>query len=136
MSETSDFVRVFRAAAHQLNRLETARTWAGFAQWLGSEHNIVLTAATAAAWANLGYMPREALPLIADGVSPETAGEMEDLATQIAGGVEQRRTDRIAELERGAGWLGPSKVRWREDPDDPEHIIVDIDVSPEEDRNA
>jgi hypothetical protein len=121
------FIQEYRAAARQLNRYETGLQWAGFAKWLAKTHGITLTAAAAAQWANIGYFPREALHLIVEGVTPETADEMENLAVDLAGGPEQRKAQRIAELEQSGQFIGPRLVRWREDPDDPEHIIVDIE---------
>jgi hypothetical protein len=103
------------ATQHQTSRI--AREW--------MEMNV--PAADAAAWASLGYLPSEARPLIEQGVTPETAREMDQLADDIAGGPEARAMQVIDGLIAEGTLVDPARVRQEQDPDDPHHIIVHID---------
>ena len=125
MSGKIEFIKEFRAAARQLNDYRIAGDWMRLADALKADR-ITLTAADAAQWADLGYLPGEAVALILDGVTPETAGEMDRLATTIAGGPDQRAAQRIDEMVRTGVLVDPARVHRREDPDDPLHVIVDI----------
>lgn len=121
-----EFIHAFRAAATQLNGYRIAGDWARLAEALQAD-NITLTAADAAHWASLGYLPGDAAPLILDGVTPDTAGEMDELATDLAGGSEQRAMQRVDELVADGVLVDPARVRQDVDPDDPDHIIIRID---------
>lgn len=68
-------------------------------------------AATAAAWASLGYLPGEAAPLIAAGVTPEMAAEMEQLDIDIAGSPEERAAQMIDRLVAEGVLIDPRQVR-------------------------
>lgn len=120
------FIQEFRAAATQLNGYRAAGEWARLAEALEAD-GITLTAADAARWASHGYLPSEAAPLILDRVTPDTAGEMDDLATDLAGGSDQRAMQRVDELVADGVLVDPARVRQEVDPDDPHHIIVHID---------
>ncbi|MGI5215097.1 hypothetical protein [Plantactinospora sp. CA-290183] len=61
--------------------MSTSARW-----WKLSLRHPEVTAPIAAIWARLGYLPEEAGPLIADGITPATAREMERHAVQEAGG--------------------------------------------------
>lgn len=124
-----EFIHEFRAAATQLNGFRTAGDWMRLSEALRAD-GITLTAAEAALWADAGYLPGEAVALILDRVSPEQAGELDDLATHIAGGPEQRAAQRIDELVRAGVLTDPAFVRQRQGPDDPDRIIVDIRPEP------
>jgi hypothetical protein len=80
----------------------------------------------AAAWASLGYLPAEAAPLIEAGVTPRIAGEMDELAEDIAGGHEERAMQVIDQLVAEGVLVDPALVRQQQDPDDPNHVIVHI----------
>lgn len=85
----------FRAAAHQLHNYKIGRLW----------FEAGVSATDAATWANAGFTPAEALPLIETGITVEmaTAGDGE-------GTSEQRAMD----------WID----RFREDP----HLVVPPDA--------
>jgi hypothetical protein len=92
-----------------------------------ASHGVTLTAAEAARWADAGYLPGEATPLIRDGVTPQTAGEIDELGTELAGGHEQRAMQVIDGLVRDGVLVNPTRVRQQQDPNDPTHVIVHID---------
>ncbi|GLY08211.1 hypothetical protein [Actinoplanes sp. NBRC 101535] len=128
-----EFVKEYRAKASQLTDYRIAGDWARLAEHLQNS-GITLTAADAARWADAGYLPAEAAPLISDGVTPEQAGELEDLATDIAGGPEARALQVVDDLVRDGVLVNPARVSWHEDPADPTHIIVDIQPDPNGDN--
>ncbi|MEU7591183.1 hypothetical protein AB0A95_33425 [Micromonospora sp. NPDC049230] len=64
------YIGEFRALSRQLNTSVIGGRW-----W-----KLRVDAAAAAAWANLGYLPEEAAPLIADGITPETVLDAETSA--------------------------------------------------------
>jgi hypothetical protein len=128
-----NFIKSFRASASQLNSYSIAGDWMRLAVQLDAAGS-TLTAADAALWADAGYLPGEAAPLIADGVTPQQAAELDELATNIAGGPEAQAMQRIDELVRDGVLVDPSQVRWREDPRDPLHVIVDVMVAGEHPR--
>lgn len=63
----ADYVHTYRARARQLTALPIIGQWRALA--VGAE--------LAAAWANRGYLPDEAAPLIADGVTPDLVASVE-----------------------------------------------------------
>ena len=78
-------------------------------------------------WASAGYLPAEAAPLIAQGVTPETALEMDEITDDIAGGPEQRAAQVVDGLVADGVLVDPARVRQEQDPHDPTHIIVHIE---------
>lgn len=93
----------YMAGATQLATYRLAREWmeAG------------VPAADAAAWASLGYQPVEAAPLIASGVTPQMAGELDEIATSVAGSSEERAAQVIDRLVAQGilGWT--ARTAWR-----------------------
>jgi hypothetical protein len=61
------FWRAYKTEARQLAFVAIAREW----------HAAGITPHAAADWANRGFLPHEALPLIADGITPELVGAVE-----------------------------------------------------------
>jgi hypothetical protein len=120
-----EFIHEFRTKARQLAGFRLTGDWVRLAEALEAD-GITLTGDQAARWANTGHLPGEAAPLIRAGVTPEIADEMDQLAIDIAGGPEAHAMDVIDRLAADGALVNPSRVRWREDPDDPTHIIVDI----------
>lgn len=117
------------AAAYRtaLEELDAYRPSTHFLQVARGWYDSGVPADEAARWLALGYLPHEAAPLIADGVTPDTAAELEQLADDIAGSPEQRAMQRIDELVRGGVLVDPSRVRWQEDPNDPMRVVVDVE---------
>ncbi len=97
VSDKIAFIREFRDAARQLRDFSIAGDWMRLA-WALRDNGIDLTAVDAAAWADLGFRPAEAAPLIASGISPATYREMEDHAEQQAGGTDAHAAERIAQM--------------------------------------
>ncbi|MFG2046113.1 hypothetical protein ACGFIW_01615 [Micromonospora sp. NPDC048935] len=108
------YTAVYYAHATQHRTSRAAR------EWMEAE----VPAAEAARWANAGYLPAEAEPLIADGVTPETATEMDQLADDLAGGPEARAMQVIDAMVADGTLVDPARVRQVQDPDDPTHTIV------------
>ena len=100
LRQFSIYASVYMAAATRLATYRLAREWmdAGIA------------ADAAAAWASLGYLPAEATPLIVGGVTPQMAGEMDQIATDLAGGPEQRAAQLIDQLVAEGVLVDPSRV--------------------------
>jgi hypothetical protein len=108
LREFGAYAEEYMAAATHLATYRRAREWmeAG------------VSAETAAAWANLGYLPAEAAPLIAAGVTPQMAGEMDRLADDIAGSPEERAAQLIDRLVAEGVLVDPKRVRRAQLPDD------------------
>lgn len=119
LREFSAYAAEYMAGATRLATYRLAREWM----------NAGVDAHDAAAWASLGYLPAEAAPLIADGVTPATAGEVDDLANTVAGGPEERAMQVVDGLVGDGTLVDPRRVRQQQDPDDPHHIIVKIEPS-------
>lgn len=119
---------VYRAAATQLATGRDARGWMETMvdYRAATREQLEAHAAQSARWASAGYMPGEAQRLIADGVTPETANELDDLAVDIAGGPDERAAQRIDELVRDGVLVDPARVVQTQDPDDPYHTIITI----------
>lgn len=119
-----EWVRQFREKATKLNAYPIAGDWwrLRLAPW-----RLRLPADEAAAWASLGYLPGEAAPLIAAGVTPQMAADLETIATDVAGSPEERAAQVIDRLVAGGILVDPARVRTRQDPNDPTHTIVNID---------
>lgn len=64
----ADYVTAYRATARQLAALPIIGRWRAAG----------VDPQTAAGWANKGYLPDEAAPLIADGVTPDLVEAVED----------------------------------------------------------
>jgi len=113
----AEFVTAYRAAARQLYGPEHILGWLTL--------DLDVPAQDAAAWANLGYMPAEAAPLIAQGITPAMALAAQEAAAAGAGsgGYAMLRVD---ELVADGTIVNPRRVSTREDPDDPMHIIVTV----------
>lgn len=121
-----EFVQEFRASAARLNGFAEAGAWMRLAEGLEAD-GVILTATQAARWADAGFLAGEAASLILDGVTPETAAELDQVATEAAGGPERRAMDRIDSLVRNGVLVDPARVRQEQDPDDPDRIIVHIE---------
>lgn len=67
------YVREFAAQARQLNSYRIGGQW-----W-----KLRVPAEVAAEWANLGYLPEEAAPLIADGITPAMVRDVESPAGEV-----------------------------------------------------
>lgn len=80
----------------------------------------------AAAWANLGYLPAEATPLMASGMTPETVTEMEQHAERPAGGAEALREQRIAQMVQAGEVVDPARAIRVQDPTDPRCEIIAV----------
>lgn len=61
------YIREFRSAATQLNTSRIGGQW-----W-----KLRVAASDAAEWANLGYLPEDAAPLIRDGITAEMVRDVE-----------------------------------------------------------
>ncbi|MFG1872098.1 hypothetical protein [Micromonospora arborensis] len=116
LAQVGRYVHEFASKATQLNDYRTGGRW-----W-----KLRVSADVAAAWANLGYLPERAAPLIAKGVTPETAGELNQVAQDIAGGPEQRAMQVVDGLVADGVVVDPIRVRQAQDPNDPQHTIVHI----------
>lgn len=111
------YTTAYYAAATQHCTSRAAREWM----------EMGVPASHAAQWANAGYLPAEAAKLIEQGVTPETAREMDQLATDIAGGPEERAAQMVDGLVADGVLVDPRRVRQVQDPDDPTHIILHIE---------
>jgi hypothetical protein len=87
-----------------------------------------VSAAQAAAWASQGYLPTEAAPLIAEGVTPQAAQDLDDIAEDVAGGREERALQVIDRLVADGTLVDPRRVRVQQDPNDGGHVLVHIDT--------
>ena len=111
-----EWIETFWAQATQLAGLPESLGW----------YAMGVAAQDAAAWANLGFKPDEAADLIADGITPQAYREMEDHATEQAGGPEALAAMRTAELVGSGALLGPDDVVTVQDPEDPRREIIAI----------
>lgn len=105
---------VFLANATQLDQPVLGAQW----------YRMGVPADEAAAWANLGFYPGEAAPHIEAGITAQTYREMEDYATQQAGGQEALAAMRLAELLGTGALLGPDDVVIVQDPTNPGVEII------------
>ena len=117
LTRLREFVAVYFEESTQHATYRAAREWM----------EMGVTASDAARWANAGYLPGEAAPLIAQGVTPDTAEEMDQLAVDLAGGSELRAMEVVDGLVRDGLIVDPARVRQMQDPHDPTHIIVTVD---------
>lgn len=83
----------------------------------------------AVAWADRGFLPGEAASLIAQGVGPEMAGELEAIAVDVAGSAEEHAMREIDRLVATGAFVDPRRVRIEQDPYDPD--VYDVHVLPE-----
>lgn len=117
----------YRASTTQLRTADIGARW-----FLLSLTRPEATAPVAAAWARLGYLPEEAEPQIAAGITPATVAEMEQYVAErpVAGGEEtaaQRIADLIESGEFGPGRLvDPDRLIRIPDPTDPTREIITI----------
>jgi hypothetical protein len=119
------FINEYRRLATQMTDHRIAGNWMRLAEALETT-DVTLTAADAAKWADLGYLPDEAGQLILDGITADQQAEMEDHAERQAGGSEALAAMRVAELH-AAGVLGPDDVATVRDPFDGSEVIVPRD---------
>ncbi|MFF3857098.1 hypothetical protein [Micromonospora sp. NPDC002575] len=118
---------VYLAQAAQLATLLVARQWMETMPFrTATQEDLEQHARMAAAWASRGYMPKEAAPLIADGITAATVGEMEDHAADSVGGHEALAALRAAELIGTGQLIGPDRLIRVQDPVDPTHEIITI----------
>jgi hypothetical protein len=111
----------YRAATTQFRTPEIAGQW-----WKLSLRYPQVTATAAASWARLGYLPHEAAPLIADGITPAMAREMEHHAEQAAGGPDALRDQRVQQMVDLGEIVDPATVVRVQDPTDPTREIITI----------
>jgi hypothetical protein len=78
----------------------------------------------AARWADRGYLPEEAGPLILSGVTADTQGELEDHAAEQAGGQDALAAQRIAQWRADGVLLGEGDVVRAQDPTEPGQEII------------
>ncbi|TDC00779.1 hypothetical protein E1091_04200 [Micromonospora fluostatini] len=123
MSRLRDLGRYWES--YQPNRFRTYRI---AREWM--EAGVAPEDATA--WADLGYLPQEAAPLIADGVTAATAGELERHAEETAGGSEALREQRIQQMVDAGELLDPARVIRVQDPNDPTREIIAVRDKPGE----
>ncbi|MEV1315395.1 hypothetical protein AB0J14_04840 [Micromonospora arborensis] len=116
LTELRHYTTAYYAHATQHRTSRIARAW--------MEAGVL--ASDAANWANAGYLPAEAAPLIADGVTPQTASEMDQLADDIAGGPEARAMQVVDGMVTDGTLIDPVRVRQVQDPNDPSHVIVRV----------
>lgn len=114
LREFGAYARAYMAAATQFGTYRLAREWM----------DAGVSAADAAGWANLGYLPEEAAPLIADGITPATVREMERHAEQAAGGRDALAAQRIQRMIDAGEIVDPAKVIRVQDPTDPTREII------------
>lgn len=72
------YVKEYRQHAKQLNSFKTGGQW-----WKLRPAGNPVPAVDAAEWANLGYLPEEAAPLIADGITPAMVRDAETPARGV-----------------------------------------------------
>lgn len=75
MTQRAEFFRIFREQATQLRSYPIALDW----YRIDVGHAAGVTPEEAAAWANAGYLPQEARPLIVEGFSAEMATMIADI---------------------------------------------------------
>jgi hypothetical protein len=121
-AEKITFIKNFVRLARQLNTYAIAGDWMRLAVALEAAGN-ELTAAEAATWANHGYLPEEAGPLIADKITADRQAELEQHAADQVSGHEALAALRIAELH-AAGVLSRHDVVTVQDPTDPRREII------------
>ncbi|SNT66284.1 hypothetical protein SAMN05421812_13631 [Asanoa hainanensis] len=107
------YIKAYRASARQLAAIGTGAEW-----W-----RIGTPLANAIAWADLGYLPDGAAPLIAAGIAPDLAREMDALANQLAGGSTGHAAHVIDRLVTDGVLVDPRLVRQHVDPRDPTHAL-------------
>lgn len=116
------FASAYTAATTRLRGTEHIAAW-----WRLSLTEPRVTAPIAASWAQIGFTAAAAGPLIAEGI---TAARVRALmwraGRQLDGGEAERAAAIIDGLVADGVLVDPARVTWREDPDDPTHIIVDI----------
>lgn len=117
LREFGAYAAEYMAATTRLATYQLAREWM----------ETGVPADVAAVWAGFGYLPAEAAPLAAAGVTPQMAGELDELADDIAGGPEGRVAQVIDRLAAEGVLVDPRRVRQRQDPDDPTRTIVYVD---------
>ncbi len=121
------YLHTYRAEATQLGTGRIAREWMETMNFrTATREQLEQHAREAAEWANLGYLPGEAAPLIADGITPAMVAEMEQHAEQAAGGPEALRAQRIQQMFDTGQLVDPARVIRVQDPIDPTVEIVDL----------
>lgn len=115
------FFQDYRSRTTQLADLDTACRW-----WRLSLTRREVTAPVAASWARLGYMPEEAEPLIADGITPEAVREIERHAEDAAGGPDELAAQRIAQMISLGEIIDPAQIIRVQDPTDPTREIIAV----------
>lgn len=121
MAIVGRWVAEFRESTQQLNGYRIGGDW-----WRLSRRYPQVTPRVAAAWADLGYLPGEAEPLITQGITPECAREMGAIATDVAGSREEQAMQEIDRLKATGQFVDPRRARTRQDPSDPDRYEVDI----------
>lgn len=118
-----EFITTYRAAATQLNGYTIAGNWMRLAEALETA-GVTLTATEAARWADRGFLPEEAGPLILDGITADRHAELEDHTVEQAGGVDAHAAATIAEWLASGALLSEADVVRVADPFDPAREIV------------
>lgn len=101
----TEWWNTYRAQTTRFCRLDIAADWV----------RLRVPAATAAAWARQGYLPGEAVPLIAAGVTPQMVADLEKIATDVAGGPEERAAQVIDRLVAAGILVDPRRMAPAED---------------------
>lgn len=90
----SIYIAAYRAHATQLAASRIARVWMESMDFRSAtREQLEEHAVMAASWANHGYLPEEALPLIASGMTPQLASAADPTT-------EAERMERLADLMR------------------------------------
>lgn len=101
LRQLSAYAAEYMANARQMATYRLAREWMAAG----------VDAEAAAVWASAGYLPAEAAPLIAAGVTAQMAAEMDALADDVAGSPEERAAQVIDRLVAAGILVDPRKVR-------------------------
>jgi hypothetical protein len=113
-SEFRAWATVFLAEARQLDQPALGVQW----------FKMGVSASDAAAWANLGFYPDEAAPLIADGTTPQMQREIEDHAEAQASGPDALAAQRVAHMIETGLLVREDQVIRIPDPTDPDVEII------------
>lgn len=116
------YVKEYRESASQLNTYAIGGRW----------YRTGVPAAEAARWANLGYLPEEALAEIAQGMTVEMAQAGNEAEFAAADGGREEQAMRVIDgLVTDGTLIDPRYVTMSPDPDDPDTIHVTVHDEPQ-----